>query len=133
MRYHLFLICLCCAPGLTLADSFCDALSGGDARAGLSGATCIESLLHEGGVQQTCYWTFAYRSAEAYARLDEMHARIVACFGPGSELGGAEIVNHPDSFALTQFSGQGWRVSLSLKDKAARAQSLIFLSVSAAP
>jgi hypothetical protein len=76
---------------------------------------------------------FDYRDAQAVTWLNMLRTRVEACMGPDAEMAGDAQVNHPDSFDLHQYEGQGHRVALSLKDKAGLNQTLVFLSISQEP
>ncbi len=120
-------------PGSVLANPVCLALASGDASLNDTEATCQTSMLHGGIPQNTCHWPYTYRADEALTRLDQLRAEIETCLGPDSALPADALVNHPDSFALYRYEGQGVHVALSLKDKAGLNQSLIFLSLSDIP
>ena len=121
------------SSSVATASSLCERLLKNDASLGQPGATCTVSSLLDGTEQSTCYWSYVYRSDEVHTRVEELRVGIEECLGSKSALPADQTVNHPDSFALYRYEGQGLRVSLSLKDKAALQQSLIFLSLSASP
>lgn len=118
-------------PGIVTAETPCVALQRGDATLGWAGASCTTSLLLGGAEQISCYWAYDYRSAEAQARFEELQAQIEMCLGKDAALPADLQVNHPDSYALRQYEGQGRRVALSLKDKAGLGNTLVFLNLSA--
>ncbi len=133
MVWRLFLILELLTPQTALASASCAPLWNGVATLGHEQATCGTSRLLGGHTQTTCYWTFAYRADTAQTQFDHMQAQIEACLGPDAALPADMAVNHPDSFALNQYVGQRLHVSLSLKDKAGRNQTLIFLSLHPVP
>lgn len=131
MRQLCLLIVILC-PWPLWASDICLALQAGDPSLGDPNATCQSSALLGGGAQTSCYWVYAYRAPEAEARLEGLRSGIEACLGAEAAQPEDTQVNHPDSFTLHRYEGQGIRVALSLKDKAGLGQSLIFLSLSAA-
>ena len=116
-----------------LAGTFCDALFRNDASLGQDDAKCSINLLQGGISQMSCHWDFSYRSTESLLRFEDIQAEIENCLGTDAALPADTQVNHPDSFELRQYEGQGARVALSLKDKAGLDQTLVFLSISAIP
>lgn len=115
------------------ADALCRALAERDASLGDPSSTCRISLLQGGGEQQSCYWTYDYRDAASSDHLEELRINIEKCLGRDAALAPDTQVNHPDSFDLFQYEGQGIRAALSLKDKAGLGKSLVFLSLSRVP
>jgi hypothetical protein len=79
-----------------------------------------------GGVSEDCYWRYGFRSDEARTAFRDLSALLRACSdAPVTEQGAA--VNHPDSFDQITARVGGRDVSLSLKDKGALGQTLVFL------
>lgn len=74
-----------------------------------------------------CYSAFAYRDAAALQALAELYADLSACFGARRAQETGALVNHPDSFEQAQFCMNSGSLSLSLKDKAAFQETLIFV------
>lgn len=90
------------------------------------GATCSRSKTLGGGVSQDCYWRYDFRSDAARDAFRHWSDLLRACAdGPVTVEGAA--VNHPDSFDQITAQVQGRAVSLSLKDKGALGQTLVFL------
>lgn len=99
----------------------------------------VETLAHQTGSDlpagavcsdppdAVCHWSFDYRSAAAEDAFDTIQDRLSACLGstPVSDA----PVNHPDSYRLVQYEKEDALISLSLKDKASRQQSFVFLRV----
>ena len=115
------------------ASPACQRLADGDATLGLPDATCTESLLQGGTSQTSCYWVHAYRSADALKQFDALRIAIETCLEADAALPEDSLVNHPDSYDLRQYAGQGVRVALALKDKSGLGQTLVFLSLSPDP
>ncbi|WP_371224202.1 hypothetical protein [Roseovarius sp. 2305UL8-3] len=90
---------------------------------------CATSLSQSGQTSQHCRWGFDYRAAAAEALYAQIEQISAACFGDISATPNAPDVNHPDSYLIRQFTGQGIEVSVSLKDKAALDQSFVFWRV----
>lgn len=74
-----------------------------------------------------CYSAFAYRDAAALQALAELYADLSACFGARRAQETGALVNHPDSFEQAQFCMNSGSLSLSLKDKAALQETLVFI------
>lgn len=111
----------------------CSFLTTGDASLGDDTTVCRESALLGGITQHSCYWVFDYRAEQAATWLNTLRSQVEDCMGPDTAMAGDAQVNHPDSFDLHQYEGQGRRVALSLKDKAGLNQTLVFLSISQEP
>jgi len=99
----------------------------------LNGATCQQSLELSGTTKDTCYWTYPYRSPEAEAAFAQWSDALLTCFGAEQAQLSDQPVNHPDSYTLHRFDAGTAQVSLSLKDKAALGQTLVFLQISPMP
>ena len=117
--------------GQTAAAQTCDAFAqfmlGKDAPT-LNGrqATCSTSKVLGEGTSTDCYWVFDYRVEEAQRSFRNMVGDLSSCTDDGVRTE-AKGVNHPDSFAQVTGRIGGQEVSLSLKDKGASGQTLIFL------
>jgi hypothetical protein len=118
-----------CAPleeKLNSISSLQDYLEGVTSKSARCGTT-----LQQGGAQAIhCYVEFQYRAQQATTDLAHLHSDLSTCFDEQIPIGAGQIVNHPDSFDQIEYCGQSHRYSLSLKDKAGLAQTLIFLSAS---
>ena len=129
-RILLSAVLLC--PADPIFAGVCDAMLRGDASLGRDDATCSESVVLRGGAQMVCFWPHSYRSAEAEADFAALAALVERCLDTRALPGQGAQVNHPDSFGQRLYEGRGWRASVSLKDKGALGQSLVFLSLSRA-
>ncbi len=89
---------------------------------------CGTSLAVSGVQSSHCYWAFDYRSDAARGGFLQVAAGVAACADPIAQEGD---VNHPDSYDLRQFDLGGATVAVSLKDKGALQQTLVFLRVEA--
>ncbi len=73
-------------------------------------------------------WQFDYRAAEAEVAFNALLDQMRRCAPEaGTEDQG---VNHPDFYDLRLFRVEGREVGVSLKDKGALQQTLVFLTVS---
>lgn len=70
-----------------------------------------------------CRWTFAFRAPEAQALFSQL-VDGAACW----DLERDEGVNHPDSYDAVLVSTANGAVRISIKDKAALGQTLVFVS-----
>lgn len=79
------------------------------------------------GLQTTCHWPFRFRSDAALAFSQSLEDVILECgaIGISEEKG----VDHPDSYGQKQFRMPGYTISVSVKDKTALSQTLVFMSV----
>ena len=133
MKWCAVLILGLLSPQSALASAECTALLNRDATLGHDKAICSTSRLLGGHTQTTCYWVHDYRAPSARIQFDLMQGQIESCLGKDAALPADLAVNHPDSFILNQYAGQGLQVSLSLKDKGGLNQTLIFLSLHPVP
>lgn len=90
----------------------------------VAGATPPDKAACDAGV---CQWRFAYRDGRARDMFEAKGSELEACLGPAMEQG--DQVNHPDSYELRQFQAEGRAVYLSIKDKAALQQTIVFLRI----
>lgn len=88
---------------------------------------CGTNRVLGGATETTCAWSFDYRAKEAKAHFDWVQERLQSCYHISGENLPDHRVNHPDSYTLWQFYIEDQQISLSLKDKAALRQSLVFL------
>lgn len=122
-----------------LAGSFCDDLGvlaqQGDAPVTLPGGTedqladCRTALSLGGGQDAHCSWIFGYRSEAAKDAFKNVIGAVTLCLGPDAIHSTDKLVNHPDAYDLRLFRVDGQDFAVSLKDKGALQQSLIFLRV----
>jgi hypothetical protein len=89
-------------------------------------AKCTSSRTLGGGQSKDCYWSFDYRSAEATQVYEQMTELLGLCADSPVEVQTAQV-NHPDSFDQVLGLVEGRKVSVSLKDKGALNQTLVFL------
>lgn len=78
-----------------------------------------------------CQWRFDYRSKSATGLYDMFSKQLENCLG--SEVTVDEGVNHPDSYDLRQYQSKSGMIYVSIKDKAALQQTIVFLRVGRAP
>jgi len=99
--------------------------------AALSGetGTCRTSLAMSGATDVHCSWSFGYRAQAAEIVFRGLLDAVTACLGPDAVMTTDTSVNHPDTYTLRTFSLDGQEISLSLKDKGALQQSLVFVRV----
>ena len=86
-----------------------------------------------GGTSVYCNWVFPYRDDRARAAFDLYEGMLTNCFSPTQAGPAQSDVNHPDSYVQQEYEHGGMVISLSLKDKIALDQSLIFLRLNPTP
>lgn len=96
-------------------------------------ADCATVLTLGAGAALHCNWAHPFRAASAQDQFDELVAQVSACMGPATEKPRDLAVNHPDSYDLRQYSDDQGSIAISLKDKGALQQTLVFLRVGARP
>lgn len=88
--------------------------------------SCSTSRTLGGGTSDDCFWRFEYRSERAFAGFAKLAGHLKAC--SDRLVSEAEPrVNHPDSYEQMKATLGTAELSLSLKDKAARSESLVLL------
>lgn len=123
------------SPAIVLADTpFCDQMhglmeQGPQTLTAPTPATCSTSLSMTGARDRNCYWAFSYRSNAAQTAFADVLAEVTACLGGDPSLTIDQSVNHPDAYDLRTLESDGLRVAVSLKDKGALGQTLVFLRV----
>lgn len=122
----LAVVMICCASA-SEADT-CDALTAFAAGQRPDNATCTTSRVLGGGTSTDCYWAFDFRADAAIAFFDAQADLLRHCADGPVTVEGA-TVNHPDSYDQLTADINGQAVSLSLKDKGALGQTLVFLRV----
>lgn len=139
----LWFIALTFTAGASAADRFCAELEAYDLShpgdtslfdaVGLAPKpACATSRALSGPVSNHCYWSFPYRSALATQSFETLVQRVTKC--ANAQVHSKEdTVNHPDTYDLRRFTIAGKIVDVSLKDKAALQQTIVFLRVSGAP
>ena len=126
------------------ADTFCadvEALTGSGAMQalvlpeGLSAAMtvseraaeCRTSLALSGGSHVHCNWSFGYRSDQAEQVFQGLINAMATCLAPDAAMTTDSSVNHPDAYDLRMFDRGGQEFAVSLKDKGALQQTLVFV------
>ena len=95
--------------------------------------TCGTSRSIAGATEQHCFATFPYRSDEAGENFTRLSDELQGCLALGESYLEDSPVNHPDSFVQRLFFFGETSVSLSIKDKAANSETLVFVKMSPAP
>lgn len=93
----------------------------------IQGADRCFTAMGLSGKTHHCTWSYPFRAPEASAAFTATAAELEACQSGTAtpDIG----VNHPDTYTLLEFEVDGAGVTLSLKDKGALGQSLVFLGV----
>jgi len=86
-----------------------------------------------GKVISHCALPFEYRSDVASQVLEQLLDGLSGCLERDATFDAGDPVNHPDSFVQHRFVHPHRKISLSIKDKAARSQTFVFLRVETAP
>jgi len=128
-----FLVLILMMAPITAMASDCqrvlDVVTFEDKRHAPMGASCQTFNSHGGEQGVACWWSFDYRDHAAQDFAQTFWDDVTRCFA-GAELGRDMPVNHPDSYDLRQWQSPKQTFALSLKDKAAIAQTLVFLRMS---
>ncbi|MEX0345276.1 MAG: hypothetical protein AB3N20_10175 [Rhizobiaceae bacterium] len=82
-----------------------------------------------GGKSHMCMWTFEYRDQHATAGFTALLGRIKQCLGSSASESMDTGVNHPDSYEARYFELDGFRFTVSIKDKAPLQKSFVFFWV----
>ncbi len=90
-------------------------------------AECRLSLSLGRGQEQNCHWAFDYRSAAARDAFADILDAVTACLGPDITVSTDQSVNHPDAYDLRLIDHDGQQYAVSLKDKGALQQTLVFV------
>ena len=93
------------------------------------GAICTTSRMLGSAHSVDCRWSYPYRDVLALHAFEDLLAMVTQCTDEEIVEDEAQV-NHPDSYDLRQFRLGESVVSLSLKDKGALGQSLVFLRAS---
>lgn len=96
-------------------------------------ATCRASLAMSGARHLHCSLEFAYRAPAATAAFDALSDALAACLGPDATMVSDMSVNHPDAYDLRVFTARGREYGVSIKDKGALQQTLVFVRVQTNP
>lgn len=128
-----------CLAGSAQAQVFCDQLAQVDVAASEQDqsfalpdyteaeAGCRVSLNMGGARSLHCMWAFDYRAAAAKEAFGALLDQMRACAAEDSTRD--PDVNHPDFYDLRLFELGPREASISLKDKGALQQTLVFLTV----
>jgi hypothetical protein len=92
-------------------------------------AECRTSLALSGGSHVHCNWSFGYRSDQAKQVFQGLISAVATCLGPEAAMTTESSVNHPDAYDLRMFDRGGQEFAVSLKDKGALQQTLVFVRV----
>ncbi len=88
---------------------------------------CDATYDERGATAYLCRSTFPYRASVATTVFDDLNRDIGQCFEDAVTLPADTAVNHPDSYDLRRYKIENMSVAISLKDKAALDQTLMFL------
>ena len=92
-----------------------------------AGAPCRDVSI-DGAAAVSCAWEFGYRDGQARAKQARMQAELRRCLPGARRLEDAPGVNHPDTHLVAQYRHGTAKIAIAVKDKAARRQSLVFLT-----
>lgn len=90
---------------------------------------CQTSLTLSGAQDLHCRWTFAYRAEAAQVAFQDIITDVSACLGPDAVQSTDQSVNHPDAYDLRLFALGDLTYAVSLKDKGALQQTLVFVRI----
>ncbi|MEP5731806.1 MAG: hypothetical protein ABJL67_20800 [Sulfitobacter sp.] len=93
-------------------------------------AGCRRSLSAGGGSALHCMWSFAYRTDAAMQAFTQILGQMSTC--GATQIRQDQSVNHPDFYDLRSYDFPNTTVGVSIKDKGALQQTLIFVTLSAA-
>jgi len=93
-------------------------------------ADCRESLALGGARSFHCFLAFEYRSDAAIEAFEDIVTEVTACIGPMAIIKTDQSVNHPDAYDLREFQTGARSYAVSIKDKGALQQTLVFVRVS---
>jgi len=95
-----------------------------------SADACRLSLQLSGEQQLICHWKFDYRVKQASEHFANVNRSLSHNVSKNAEPKKDKEVNHPDFYDLRTYENSGATFSVSLKDKAALAQTYVFLRIS---
>ena len=128
-------IVLCCtlaiplpAASLTLCEIL-DDVDVGELQLAQGLAQCRASLALGGARSVHCVLEYEYRSDSATQVFSELTDALVACSDPAVTMIEDQSVNHPDAFVLRTFENALNTYAVSIKDKGALQQTLVFVRV----
>ena len=76
-----------------------------------------------------CHWRFDYRAERAGKLCKDLKDGLLNCPQIAALAPSDDGINHPDSYALVQFSEGSRVISVSLKEKAQLAATFVFFRV----
>ncbi|MEM8793247.1 MAG: hypothetical protein AAGE80_16620 [Pseudomonadota bacterium] len=129
-------------PSQVFAEDICAALDrmvdvalerGSEASASIGDAEACGVALQADGKAPYCYWSFPLRAQEARSAFSRLESDLRTCLGSGLPYLPDQDVNHPDSYTAGSFQTNEAEIAISLKDKAALNQTLVFLRVGQRP
>lgn len=112
----------------TLCDTL-DTLDGAALELAHGTADCTDSLALGGARNIHCVLAYPYRSVDATRVFDALVDEVTACVGLGASIIQDQSVNHPDAYDLRTFEGGTRQYAVSIKDKGALQQTLVFVRV----
>lgn len=89
-------------------------------------ATCATYLTKSAKTGTSCHWVFDFRDAKAREFADTLSDVLVICRDAAAPQADQKV-NHPDSYDLRSWRTSTGVYSVSLKDKGARNETLVFL------
>ena len=119
--------------GPATGQSLCDVLDqhdGDTLELEYGRASCRESLALGGASNVHCVLEFSYRSEDAARVFEALVQEITACVGRSATVTTDQSVNHPDAYDLREFQNGTQAYAVSIKDKGALQQTLVFVRVS---
>lgn len=122
-----------CDMAMDLADRGNGAHAALPAPSDLQSAPCTQAIVLGVGLETSCYWSFDYREPAAVAAFEAIITALTECLGPDAKRASDLGVNHPDSYDLRLFDSADRQFAVSLKDKAALQQTLVFLRTATTP
>lgn len=123
-----FMVLTTTAMGETLCTDL-NRLDSGDLVLAQGVAECRPSL-GIGGVRTIhCMLEYPYRSQAATETFEALLHDLTLCLGPTATQTMDQIVNHPDAYELREFDLRGRVYAVSIKDKGALQQTLVFVRV----
>ena len=90
-----------------------------------AGAACTTYQGQSRRAGVSCHWTFTFRADAANTQAADLWSSLKDCRA-GAELGPDAQVNHPDSYDLREWSAGRDIYRVSVKDKGALGETLVF-------
>ena len=118
------------ASGTLVSANSCNAIAALDQVAsggkGPGDATCTQYLSENGLFGASCHWSFDYRDPRAKDHALTWWYSVRQC-RTGAQSGPDVQVNHPDSYDLLTWVTRRGAYAVSVKDKGALGQTLVFV------